>query len=198
MKKNNFNKYLNLIQKNCSDGIGNLHLLNSFFYQNLIIDAAKIIIQCFKKNKKILVCGNGGSAADSQHFAAELVGKFLIKKRKSYPAIALSTNNSIITSIANDSNFNLIFSRQVESLGKINDILLLISTSGKSINIINAAKAAKKIKLKTILLSGDVNFKLKNLVDLHIPVPAYRVDRIQELHILVLHCISEIIEKELS
>ena len=81
MKKNNFNKYLNLIQKNCSDGIGNLHLLNSFFYQNLIIDAAKIIIQCFKKNKKILVCGNGGSAADSQHFAAELVGKFLIKKR---------------------------------------------------------------------------------------------------------------------
>lgn len=148
------------------------------------------------KKKKILFCGNGGSAADSQHLCAELVSKFL-KVRKPYPAVALTTNTSIITSIGNDFGYDFIFSKQIESIGKKGDVLIAISTSGKSKNIIKAMSAAKKIGIKVIFFTGENIFNRK-FADLVIDAPANRVDRIQELHIYIGHTICEIIEKQIS
>ena len=125
---------------------------------NEIMQSAQICIKSINDNKKIIFCGNGGSAADSQHLAAELIGKFL-KKRKALPALALNTNSSIITSIGNDINFESIFSRQIEALGNKNDVLFAITTSGKSRNILNAIKVAKKKRFKNYI---DHKYKLQN------------------------------------
>ena len=158
-----------------------------------IMQSAKICINSINNNKKIIFCGNGGSAADSQHLAAELIGKFL-KKRKSLPALALNTNSSIITSIGNDINFESIFSRQIEALGNKNDVLFAITTSGRSKNVLNAIQVAKKQGLKIILLTS-VNCKIKSSRNLFvIKAPATRVDRIQEMHITIGHLICEYIE----
>ena len=155
----------------------------------------KIIYNGINNHGKLMIIGNGGSAADSQHMAAELVGKYL-KLRKPIPAISMSTDTSILTSISNDMSFNNIFTRQFEALKKKNDILLAITTSGKSKNIIKALKTAKKIGLKTILLTGN-KISNKNATDLHIFTPASRVDRIQEMHIHIGHTICEILENKL-
>jgi D-sedoheptulose 7-phosphate isomerase len=158
-----------------------------------IFVAADLCLRSLQKKGKIIFCGNGGSAADSQHIAAELIGKFL-KKRKSLPALALSTNSSIITSIGNDINFESIFSRQIEALGDKNDVLFAITTSGRSSNILNAIQVAKKKGLKIILLTS-INCKIKSSRNLFvIKTPATRVDRIQEMHITVGHLICEYIE----
>jgi D-sedoheptulose 7-phosphate isomerase len=160
---------------------------------NEIMQSAQICIKSINDNKKIIFCGNGGSAADSQHLAAELIGKFL-KKRKALPALALNTNSSIITSIGNDINFESIFSRQIEALGNKNDVLFAITTSGKSRNILNAIKVAKKKGLKIILLTS-INCKIKSGKNFFvIKAPTKRVDRIQEMHITIGHLICEYIE----
>ena len=141
--------------------------------------------------------GNGGSAADAQHMAAELIGRFKIE-RESISAIALTTDTSVLTAISNDLHFNEIFSRQVSALANKNDILFAITTSGKSKNILLAIDKAKKLGTKVILLSSRKAKYLKKKVDLLIPVPADRVDRIQEMHISVGHIICELVEKNLN
>jgi len=159
--------------------------------------ASKYCVKTINNHRKILFCGNGGSAADSQHLAAELIGKFL-KIRKPIPALALTTNSSIITSIGNDIDFKMIFARQIEALGNKGDILFAITTSGKSKNILEAIKVAKKKKLKVILLTS-LKCKLKKNNQIHsIKIPATRVDRIQEMHITVGHLICEYIENNIS
>lgn len=189
MLKNNkeFNKIINNVVQNFL----NLKSLNNF---NDLKNASRIMIDALKKKNKILFCGNGGSAADSQHLTAELVGQFLKTRRKAIPAISLTTNTSAITSIANDTSYDLIFSRQVEAIGVKGDVLFCISTSGKSKNIIKAIQRAKQLKLKVILLTGKKKIRNKN-IDLQINVPSLRVDRIQEMHIFVGHLLCETIEK---
>tara|TARA_B110000444_G_scaffold254794_1_gene287903 strand:- start:743 stop:1300 length:558 start_codon:yes stop_codon:yes gene_type:complete len=158
--------------------------------------ASDLIINSLSNNSKVMFCGNGGSAADSQHLAAELVGRYL-KNRKPLSAIALSTDSSTLTAIANDFSFDQIFSRQVQALGKSGDILYAISTSGKSQNIILAIKSAKNIGIKVIGITGENSNEMNNICDVLIRVPATRPDRIQEMHIAVGQIICEIVENNL-
>ena len=170
---------------------------NNIFKKKLY-KAASLCIKTLKNNGKIIFIGNGGSAADAQHLSSELVGKYL-KKRKSIPSISLTTDTSAITSIANDYDYKYIFSRQIESLANKNDLLFAISTSGKSKNIIQALKVCKKRRIKSICLTKkNYPIKLNYISDVILPVPANRVDRIQEMHIFIGHIICEILEKKIS
>ena len=156
---------------------------------------AKLAIKILNEGGKIILFGNGGSAADAQHIAGELVGKFLMI-RDAIPAIALSTNTSILTAIANDIDFTQVFSRQVEALAKKEDLVIGISTSGKSLNVINGIKKANKIGAKTISLTGSEGGELATICNLSIKVPSRNTPRIQEAHITVGHILCEIIERE--
>jgi D-sedoheptulose 7-phosphate isomerase len=152
-----------------------------------------LIYQALTSDKKILACGNGGSAADAQHFAAELVGRFE-RERRELPAIALSTDSSILTAIANDYSYEVIFSKQVRALGQAGDVLLGISTSGNSANIIAAIEAAHLKGMSVIAFTGKDGGKIKNILnnsDVHLCVPADRTARIQETHLLLLHCLCD-------
>ncbi len=181
------------IEKNLSDIENNFKTLNNRYYLKLIEDAALMIVNSIKKKNKIIFCGNGGSASDGEHLCAELVGRYL-KKRKAYPAIALTGNSSLVTALGNDYGFENIFYRQIESIGKKGDILFAITTSGESKNILKILKLVKKKGIKVILLTSIKAKNLKNKVDLIIPVPSKRVDRIQEMHIGIGHIICEIVE----
>ncbi|MBA2853101.1 D-sedoheptulose 7-phosphate isomerase [Methanococcus maripaludis] len=161
-----------------------------------LINSINIITNALKNGNKILICGNGGSAADSQHFAAEIVGRYKLE-RKGYPAIALSTDTSILTAIGNDYGFEKIFERQIEALGNNGDILIGISTSGNSENVINAVKIAKNMGIYTIGLLGKEGGKLNNLVDLSLLVPSNNTPRVQECHLTIYHVICEEVEKKL-
>lgn len=162
-----------------------------------IAQATKIIQKSFKSGGKVLIFGNGGSAADAQHIASEFVNRFS-KDRKAFPAIALTTDTSLLTSISNDRSFNNIFSRQIEALGRKGDVAWAISTSGKSKNIVNALEVAKSLGLKTILLTGSEVGKIGDLVECLVKIPSKSTPRIQELHITVAHIICELVEEELS
>ena len=162
----------------------------------VIEKSADLIINSIKNKNKIMFCGNGGSAADSQHLAAELTGRYR-KNRSPLPALALSTDTSAITAIGNDFSFDDIFTRQVEAIGKPGDILYAISTSGKSNNIINAVNKARSTNIKTIGVTGAGGGDLINICDIVIKVPANRPDRIQEMHIAIGQIICEIIENNL-
>ncbi len=151
-----------------------------------IQDAAELVVQCFRGGGKVLLCGNGGSAADAQHIAAEFVGRF-VTERASLPAIALTTDTSALTAIANDYGYDRVFSRQVQGLGKRGDVLVAISTSGNSPNVLEAVAAAKSLGIPSIGLLGRDGGKLRKVVDLPIVVPAAETARIQECHILVGH-----------
>ena len=146
IKKLKENKVYKIIDKYLYTSLNSLNLLIDIDKKN-IIKSAELISKAFKTRKKLLICGNGGSASDAQHFAAEMIGRFK-KNRISLPALALNTDTSAITAIGNDYDFSKIFSRQIEGIGNSGDILFAISTSGKSLNIINAAIAAKKKKIK--------------------------------------------------
>ena len=158
-----------------------------------IESAAKAIIESLKAGKKLLIFGNGGSAADSQHIAAELVGRFKME-RKALPAISLTTNTSILTAIANDYGYDLVFSRQVEALGVQGDVALGISTSGNSKNVIEALKKARSIGMKTIALSGGDGGSMKKEADISIVVATKDTPRVQESHILISHIICALVE----
>ena len=148
---------------------------------------------------KVLACGNGGSAADAQHFAAEFVGRFE-RERPELGAIALTTDSSILTAVANDYHFNAIFSRQVRALGQPGDVLLAISTSGNSANVLAAIEAAHEREMVVIGLSGRGGGKMNQALsdtDVHICVPHERTARIQEVHILALHCICDAVDAQL-
>jgi D-sedoheptulose 7-phosphate isomerase len=161
-----------------------------------IAEIAALMIDCLKKDGKVIVFGNGGSASDSQHIAAELVGRFK-KDRSALASIALTTNTSILTSLANDYGYDVVFSRQVEALGKKNDVVLGISTSGKAKNVALGIKQAKKMGIKTVALSGGDGGDIVKLADVSLLVPSNITARIQEAHITIAHIICEMIEQEL-
>ena len=158
---------------------------------------SELIINAYRNGGKVVLFGNGGSAADAQHIAAELVGQFLIK-RQSFPAIALNTNTSILTAIANDYGYDSIFTRQVEALVDSGDVVIGISTSGNSPNVVNAIELAKTKGAKTVVLTGGSGGKLAEAADLTLTVPSDSTPRIQEAHITIGHIICEIVEEELA
>lgn len=161
--------------------------------------AYRLLFAALKSDKKILLCGNGGSAADCQHFAAELVVRLRKgKQRKAHPAIALTTDSSILTAAGNDLGFEKLFARQVEALGNSGDVLVAISTSGASANVVEAARMARKRRMKVIALTGKNGGKLGKLADLWVAVPSNDTQRIQEMHITILHFWGEALEAALS
>jgi len=162
-----------------------------------IASMVKLIITAYKIGGKVVLFGNGGSAADAQHLAGELVGQFKLN-RQALPAIALTTNTSILTAVANDYGYDTVFSRQVEALVNEKDVVIGISTSGNSPNVIEAMKMAKMKGAKTIGLTGGNGGKLAEVADLALIVPSDSTPRIQEAHITIGHIVCELVERELS
>lgn len=154
---------------------------------------AEKIVETSRKNRTVYLCGNGGSAADCQHFAAELTGRFE-RERRGYPAVSLTTDTSALTAIGNDYGFDRVFSRQLESVSRSNDMLICFSTSGNSQNIVLASKIARENGMFTAAFLGRDGGQLRDLVDLPIIVPSHRTARIQECHILMVHLICELID----
>ena len=157
---------------------------------------ANIIIKTLKAGNKIMFCGNGGSASDAQHLASELVGNYKVS-RKPLNAISLATDTSALTALGNDFGFENIFSRQVEGLGKEGDVLLCLSTSGNSKNVLNAIKKAKELGIKTVLLTGENDNLGKQISDYTISAPSKITNNIQEMHIAIGHLLCEIIENSM-
>ncbi len=168
---------------------------NEFIKQNTksLIQLARHISNAFKNKRKLMLCGNGGSAADAQHISAEFVNRFQLE-RQPLPALALTTDTSIITSIANDYGYEKIYSKQISALGAEGDILLSISTSGNSPNIISGIMTAKKMGIYTVGLGGRDGGKMTKLVDLSMVVASNSTPRIQEAHILTGHLICELVD----
>lgn len=162
-------------------------------YLQIIKEMGREIISALKQKNKVLIAGNGGSAADAQHFAGELAGKFLVEK-KPLPAMALTTNSSVLTAIANDFGYEEVFQRQVESLGQTGDIFFAISTSGNSENLVRALQVAKEKDLKTMGLLGKGGGEMKELCGLSLIVPSESTPRIQEVHILVIHLLCSMVD----
>jgi len=160
---------------------------------SLVVEASTWIAESFKSGGKLMVMGNGGSAADSQHIAAEFVNRFEIE-RPPLPAIALTTDSSILTSIGNDYDFKFVFSKQVKALGKEADVLLAISTSGASQNVVKAVETAKGLGIKTIALTGKEGGELIEKADLVLNVESQSTPRIQEVHITICHIICELVD----
>ena len=164
-----------------------------------IAAAVQAMLACVTSGGKVLACGNGGSAADAQHFAAEFIGRFE-RERPELGAIALTTDSSILTAIANDYAFDRIFAKQVRGLGQAGDVLLAMSTSGNSANILAAIEAAHEREMTVVALTGRSGGKITNLLretDVHVCVPHDRTARIQEVHLLVLHCICDGVDTQL-
>jgi D-sedoheptulose 7-phosphate isomerase len=156
-----------------------------------------MIIDALRQGKKLLIFGNGGSAADAQHFAGELVVRFVVNRR-ALPAIALGCDAVILTACANDFSYEQIFSRQIEALGNAGDIAVGISTSGKSANIVHAIRTARDLGLKTILFSGLKNGEACDLADFTLAAPGANTARVQELHLASYHAICELVDQEFS
>jgi len=164
-----------------------------------IQQAGDRIVQCMLNNGKILSCGNGGSAADAQHFSAELINRFE-KERPGLPAFALTTDSSTLTAIANDYDYNQIFSKQITALGQPGDVLLAISTSGNSGNVLEAVKASHEREMSIVALTGKDGGSIAGLLkeqDIEIRIPSNRTARIQEVHLLVIHCLCDFIDTQL-
>jgi D-sedoheptulose 7-phosphate isomerase len=174
-------------------------VLESIVQQNCqeIEDIARAIIKAYQNNKKVILFGNGGSAADAQHFAAELVGRFK-KERNAFAAIALTTNTSILTALANDYDYTVVFKRQVEALTDKDDVVIGISTSGNAANVITGLKQARQMQAQTIGLTGKNGDNLKQLTDICLLVPSDDTPRIQEAHITIIHIICKLVEDELT
>ena len=188
--------HTNFINKRIITAIENLQKLNSNNdVLNRITDAARLIVYAIKSGNKLMICGNGGSAADAQHVAGEFVCRFY-KDREPLPAIALTTDTSVLTSISNDYSYDDVFSRQVKALGKSGDVLLGISTSGSSMNVLEAFKTAQAMGIKTVLLTGQIEKEIAKISDLTIHTPSTDTPRIQEMHLLIEHIICEIVENQ--
>lgn len=164
---------------------------------DVIVEMARVITAALKDGHTVFFFGNGGSAADSQHIAAEFIGRFQ-KERKSLAAIALTTDTSILTALGNDYGFDFIFARQLEGLGKKGDIAFGISTSGNSKNVLEAVKKAKALGLKTLSFTGGKGGKLSSLCDLSLIVPSEVTARVQETHICAAHVLCELVENQSS
>jgi len=164
-----------------------------------IVAAADAMVQSLLAEGKILACGNGGSAGDSQHFSSELLNRFE-RERPPLPAIALTTDSSTLTSIANDYSYNEVFSKQIRALGRAGDVLLAISTSGNSANVLEAIKIAQQRNLRVVALTGRDGGKMRPMLranDIEICVPSKVTARIQEVHLLVIHCLCDLIDTQL-
>ena len=159
-----------------------------------VVDAVCAIVDCYKKGGKVLICGNGGSASDAQHMAAELVVRFE-KERRSLPCIALSSDQASLTAIGNDYDFSRVFSRQIDAFARDGDVVIAISTSGNSPNILEAVKAAKQKKAVVIALGGRDGGKLAPLADIPVIVNAKNTGRIQEVHAVVIHAVCKLVEE---
>lgn len=186
------------IKQNFHDSISTKHLSVELLPER-IAQAGQIMSNALIENRKIMSCGNGGSAADAQHFASELVNRFETE-RPGLPALALTTDTSLLTSIANDSHYDEIFNRQVKALGQPGDILLAISTSGNSKNIVNAIRSAQDRQVAIIALTGRDGGQMAELLglnDIEIRVPAQSTARIQETHLLIIHCLCDMIDRVL-
>jgi len=186
---------INRISENFSES-AHLKLQSMDALAGPIAAAAERMVQCFKLDGKVMACGNGGSAADSQHFAAELLNRFE-RERPGLAALALTTDTSTLTSIANDYAYDQIFSKQVRALGQKNDLLLAISTSGNSKNVLEAVLAAHECGMGVVALTGRNGGKMSEALqpsDIHICVPAQSTARIQEVHLLTLHCLCDAID----
>ena len=162
-----------------------------------IVTVAEHIINTLQNGGKVLTCGNGGSAADAQHFAAELVGRYR-RERPGWSAIALTVDPSVLTSLCNDYGFEQIFARQVQALGRPGDILVAISTSGRSKNVLAAVETASTLGIRTVGLTGQGTSQLGEIVDHHLPIPSTNTAFIQQAHIAVIHIICELVEERLS
>lgn len=188
-------KFMNKIQNIIQSSIQvKQELLNNEDLISKIDNAVEIITIAFNSGKKVLFCGNGGSAADAQHLAAEFSGRFY-KNRPALPAEALHCNTSYLTAVANDYSFNEIYSRLIEGIGNNGDILIGLSTSGNSANIIKAFKAAHKNEMITIGLTGETGGEMKSFCNILINLPSTDTPRIQESHILVGHIICQLVEE---
>ena len=186
----------NIIDKNFDEHYSTLELVNDKL-DEIIELVGKLLAASLANGGTLFWCGNGGSAADSQHLAAELVGRFK-KNRRALRSVALTTDTSVLTCVANDYSYNDIFSRQIEALGRSGDVLVGISTSGNSDNVIQALKTAKEMGLITIAMLGKDGGMTKKLVDYSLIISSNSTARIQEMHILIGHILCEIIEKELQ
>jgi D-sedoheptulose 7-phosphate isomerase len=162
-----------------------------------IAAAAELVVRALRDGGKLLIFGNGGSAADAQHIAGEFVGRFLAERR-ALPAMALSVNTSVLTALANDYSYDVVFARQVEALGEPGDVAFGISTSGTSGNVVAALRAARERGLRTLALTGRSGGTMRELADVCVRVPADETPRIQEGHVVVAHIICEIAERELA
>jgi D-sedoheptulose 7-phosphate isomerase len=159
-----------------------------------VVDAVR---RALDAGGRVLVCGNGGSAADSQHFAAELVGRF-VKERRAFAAVALTTDTSVLTAIGNDYGYERVFARQVEAIGRSGDVLVAISTSGRSANVLAAMATARERQMVTVALTGGDGGAIGAAADLHLNVPSPSAARAQEVHRTILHVICELVEAGLS
>jgi len=161
-----------------------------------VYGAAAMIVEAFRAGGRLLVLGNGGSAADAQHLSSELVGRFQ-KERAAFPAVALTVDTSILTSVANDYSYRQVFARQIEALGRPGDVAFGISTSGESPNVLTALQAARSRGLKTIALTGRDGGSVGKAADIHVNVPDQNTARVQEVHRTLLHVICELVEETL-
>ena len=185
-----------LIQSRISESIETKQkLLSNTTLLQTIEEICHVVIKAFQNGNKILFCGNGGSAADAQHLAAEFSGRFYIN-RKALPAEALHCNTSYLTAVANDYSYDMIYARLIEGIGIAGDVLIGLSTSGNSVNIMKAFEAAKKNGLVTVAFTGESGGKMKDMTDYLINVPSDNTPRIQESHMLAGHIICEIVEAE--
>jgi len=191
-------KAIDRIQQHFSDSIQTKMAASELLPERIEL-AGKMMVQALLEGHKILSCGNGGSAADAQHFSAELLNRFEVE-RPSLPAIALTTDTSTITSIGNDYHFNEIFAKQIKALGQAGDVLLAISTSGDSPNVLNAIAAAHDRQLHVIALTGRQGGQAASALtesDVELRVPAQATTRIQETHLLIIHCLCDYIDQQL-
>jgi len=196
MKKTSRTFSPGIIRKQITESINTKRLLLSPVFTRKIMLAAGLLTETVSKNGMVSLCGNGGSAADCQHWAAEMTGRFL-KERKPLGFISLTTNSSEMTSIGNDYSFDTVFSRQIEGLGKRGDVLICISTSGKSRNVLSAANTARKRGMKVLSLTGKTPNPLSGISDIDITVPSARTPRIQEAHSLIMHILCHLVEDSL-
>jgi D-sedoheptulose 7-phosphate isomerase len=188
-------KHAHPIRDKIEETINNLQeVLRDSALINAIGAGADLIGHAVKSGNKLMICGNGGSAADAQHVAGEFLCRFY-RDRAPLPAIALSTDTSVLTSISNDYSYDHVFSRQIEALGKSGDILLGISTSGSSKNVLQAFRVAKGMGIQTVLLTGAADGNVVNLSTVVVRVPSTDTPRIQEIHLVIEHLISEIVER---
>jgi D-sedoheptulose 7-phosphate isomerase len=171
-------------------------VLNNEVLLKTVCDVVNVITDAFKNGNRVYFCGNGGSAADAQHLAAEFSGRFYTD-RKALPAEALHCNTSYLTAVANDYGYDVVYSRMIDGIGEQGDVLVALSTSGNSVNIINALNVAKKKGMTTIALAGDTGGKMKTISDYLINIPSNDTPRIQESHITIGHIICQLVEEKI-